>query len=113
MKRLLLLLIVVASAISVSAQKDYRDRDRNERDRYHYKHDGNRKQVYKYKRNRVELKRQVAAINRTFDDRVRSIQRNPFMSRNQKSRKIHELEMHRRVALNECRDRFIGRRGRS
>lgn len=108
-------MLIVSSAISVSAQKDYRDNGCN--DRYHYKYDGDRKKdVYKrhdrHFRNRQEFRRQVAQINYDFDRRVRSIERNPFMSRGQKARKIHELEMHRRIALRECHDRFSGNRGR-
>ena len=116
MKRLLLLLLVTASVLSVSAQKDYRGHDRQDRyhnnnkgdsqDRYHYKHKGDRKHELKNKKNRAEFKKQLANINRTFDDRIRSTRRNPFMSGNQKARKVRELEIHRRSAINECMDRF-------
>jgi len=107
MKKLLFMLLIIASAITVSAQKDYRGNDRDER--YHYKHKGDRKRQL---HNNAEFKRQVAAINHRFDERARSIQRNPFMNRRQKSDKFRELEMHRRMALNECRDRFSGRKQR-
>lgn len=105
MKRLLLLLLVAVSAFSVSAQKDYRGNDRNER--YHYKHKGDKRHdLRNNKHNRAEFKKQVMAINHRFDERARAIQKNPFMGRNQKAKKMRELEMHRRMALNECRDRF-------
>lgn len=98
MKRVLLLLLIVASAVTVSAQKQYRN-DRDER--YHYKYD-NRKEI-RGNFDRRDYKRQVMNINRQFDAKVRSVKKNPFMSRNQKNRKIHELEMHRRMALKEYR----------
>jgi hypothetical protein len=113
MKKLLLLLLIASSAITVSAQKDYRDNDRNER--YHYKHE-QRKDVRgrhdNNDRNKREYQRQMSQINAEFDSRVRSVRKNPFMGRAQKNRKIEELEMHRRVALRESRDRFTGNRSR-
>lgn len=86
MKTVLLLLLIVSSAVTVSAQKNHRDKR--------------------------EYQRQMAQINAEFDARARSIRKNPFMGRNQKNRKINELEMHRRVALRDCRDRFTNSRSR-
>jgi hypothetical protein len=101
MKRMLLLLLICASAVSVSAQRDYRKDDR--RERYHYKHDRQ-----KHLGNRGEYRRQVQAINYQFDSRIHSIRENRFMGRNRKNREIRELEVQRRVALQQCRDRYFG-----
>lgn len=113
MKKVLLLLLIASSAITVSAQKTYRDNDRD--DRYHYKHERSkdvRDRNNNNNRNKREYQRQMSRINSDFDSRINSIRRKPFMGRNQKNRKIQELEMQRRVALRECRDRFKGNRGR-
>lgn len=105
MKRVLFLLLIAVSALSVSAQREYRSNQPNER--YHYKNERNKDLGRKHGnvRNRESYRRQMDRINHEFDARIHSIRRNPFMSRNQKNRKIRELEMHRRVALNEFRDR--------
>jgi len=98
-------MLITASAITVSAQKNYKDNDR--KDRYHYDYKGDRKHdVNRGRYDRSEYKRQATAINRSFDDRIRSIERNPFMNRRQKERKVQELQMHRKVALKECRERL-------
>lgn len=111
MKQLFLLLIIAASAISVSAQKDYRRNDRNES--LHYKNDRiDRRDLHKNHGNRQEFRRQSAIINRDYDSRINYIRKSPFMRRNVKARKIRELEAERRVALNQSRERFTGKKVR-
>ncbi len=108
MKRVLFLLLIVVSAISVSAQHDSRRNDRA--DRYHYKYDKKKHIRDRNSYSREEYRRQVMAINHHFDSKVNSIRNKPFIGRNQKNRRIHQLEMQRRVALKECRDKFAKQR---
>lgn len=106
MKRLFLLLLIASTALTVSAQKDYRNSDRD--DRYHYRND-HKDRCQVHKNPRKEMKRQMATINREFNTRIEYVRRHPHMRRNEKARRIEELELHRRLALDRCRDRFSGR----
>jgi hypothetical protein len=122
MKQLVLLFLIAATTLSVSAQKDYRDNDRSNGkydrgDRYEDKYEQNDRRDDRYprydkisNRQKKELKRQSAIINRDFDSRVNSVRRNPFIRGRVKSRKIEELEYERRVALNESRARIMRQR---
>lgn len=111
MKQLFLLLLIAASTVSVSAQRDYRDKDRHER--YHYKdnrQDRHRIRDRHVKLNRKEYRHQVAMINRSFDARISEVKRHPFMRRRVKERKIQVLQLERRIALDQLKYRFSGKR---
>lgn len=101
MKTLVLVLLIAATSLSVSAQKDHcdnRKKDKYDRvDRYNDKHN---------RREKEEYRRQLERINRDYESRIHAVSRNPWISRRNKARKIHELETQRRYALNECRARF-------
>ena len=104
MKHLVLVLLIAATSLSVSAQKDYRDNNRKHKkydrvDRYNKNDRFN-------KREKEEYRRQLERINHEYDGRIRSVARNPWMSKRKKADKIHDLEVQRRYALNECRARF-------
>lgn len=119
MKQLILLFLIAATTLSVSAQKDYRDNDRkynNRDDRYEDKYerkdrrnDRNTRYDKFSSRDKRELRRQIADINRSFDSRIKAVRRQPFTRASVKHRRIQELEYQRRIALNECSARFGGR----
>lgn len=127
MKQLLLLMLIVGSAVSLSAQTAFRNEngiqdqenryDRND-DRYNGKYDNydrNRKNESYNSisgRNKREMRRQIAQINRNYDQRIQYVKRNRFTSRRDKMRKINELEHHRHIAISRCRDKFSGQRSR-
>lgn len=118
---LLVLLIAVTTSVTASAQKDYRDNDRDNRRNEKFdrqKYDRNDPRYDKYDRydnktrNKQELRRRVAIINSEYDSKINSVRRNPFIRSRVKARRIHDLESQRRIALNEVRQRYSGRRQR-
>jgi hypothetical protein len=126
MKQLLMILLIAGvTSLSASAQKNYRNNDGDDRrDQKYDRNDGYADNGYDSRnrnydkndsyqnngRNRQEMKRQMAIINRDYDSRTNSVRRSPFMRARVKARKIQDLEYERRVALQTCMDRFSGRR---
>ena len=111
MKQLLLMLIIAGSALTVSAQ---RNSDYHHNDRYHYKDNRHDRRDIRHKPiKKREMERQMAVINRDYNARIAYIKGHPGMKRREKSREIKKLEKQRHIALDQCRERFMGRMHRT
>lgn len=101
MKQVILVLLIATTSLSVSAQRHHDDNDR--RDRVERRNDRN----YRFdKRDKQELRRQIARINHEYNSKIHSVKNSPFVRARVKARKINQLEDQRRHELNVCRAKF-------
>ena len=107
-RKLLLVLVIAGSAFTVSAQSNYN----HSNERYHYKDNrDSRHEIHRPVKKR-DLKNQLSVINRDYDARISYIKNHPNMRRAEKNRQIRELEKQRKVALDQCKSRFMNRNHR-
>jgi hypothetical protein len=108
MKRLFLVLVIAGSAFTVSAQSNYN----HSNERYHYKDNRDSRHEVTRPIKKRELKNQLATINRDYDVRISYVRNHPNMRRGEKNRQIRELERQRKIALDQCRIKFMDRNHR-
>jgi hypothetical protein len=102
------MLAIAGAALTVSAQPGYN----HSNERYHYKDNrDSRHEIHKPIKKR-DLKNQLAIINRNYDARISYVKNHPHMRRAEKNRQIRQLERDRKIALDQCRARFMDRNHR-
>ena len=91
MKQLVLVLLIAATSLSVSAQKDYHGNNRK-RDKYDRvdRYDDNKYDRFNA-RQKEEFRRQLERINHNYDSKIRSVSRNPWISRRNKARNAIDM----------------------
>jgi hypothetical protein len=104
-KKLLLVLVIAGSAFTVSAQSNYN----HSNERHHYKDNRDTRNDLHRPIKKRDLKNQLAVINRDYDARISYIKNHPNMRRAEKNRQIRQLEKQRKIALDQCKSKFMNR----
>jgi len=97
MKKILFLTLIAGMAVSANAQvhsNQYSNHPTpvNARDRA--------------ARERIEIDRQIARINKDYDNRINAIQHQAFLRKKEKRQQIRKLEQERSLAIKACKDHY-------